>query len=312
MQTETTAPAVDTTATAQAGQVTTTPQTTTTPPASGQDGAAGTSQPAGTAAPADGQNADQGTQQGQQGQNDGTATSEAERDEAGRFKSKVQKRIDELTHARHAAEREAARWRSIAEGQKAAPAPQAHEFASDEDYEAAVRQHQIKEAAREVVSNQAKQAAEQYQQDAEGTIDATYDQRAQEAARRIPDFVDVVGKADIQITHDMLGALKQSAHGPDIVYELAKNPAEAARIAGLPAAQMYMALGAMEARAAATATAAPGATSAPAAPAARTTTAPPPATPASAGTSAPNTNPANMSMDEYKAWRKGQGSKYIS
>jgi hypothetical protein len=123
MQTETTAPAVDTTATAQAGQVTTTTQTTTTPPASGQDGAAGTSQPTGTAAPADGQNADQGTQQGQQqGPNDGTATSEAERDEAGRFKSKIQKRIDELTHARHAAEREAARWRSIAEGsQKAAP-----------------------------------------------------------------------------------------------------------------------------------------------------------------------------------------------
>jgi hypothetical protein len=124
--------------------------------------------------------------------------------------------------------------------------------------------------------------------------------------------VDVVGKADIQITHDMLGALKQSAHGPDIVYELAKNPAEAARIAGLPAAQMYMALGAMEARAAATATTAPAATSAPAAPAARITNAPPPATPAGAGASAPNTDPANMSMDEYKAWRKGQGSKYIS
>jgi hypothetical protein len=320
MQTETTAPAVDTTATAPAGQVTTTTQTTTTPPASGQDGAAGTSQPTGTAAPAAGQNADQGTQQGTQGQADGTTTTdstEAERDEAGRFKSKIQKRIDELTHARHAAEREAARWRSIAEGsQKATPAPQAHEFATDEEYEAALLDHRIDERARQQAAANAKHAAEQYQQDAEGTIDATYDQRAQEAARRIPDFVDVVGKADIQITHDMLGALKQSAHGPDIVYELAKNPAEAARIAGLPAAQMYMALGAMEARAAATATAAPAAGSAPAAaaaPAARTTNAPPPATPAGSGASAPpNTDPANMSMDEYKAWRKGQGSKYIS
>lgn len=321
MQTETTAPAVDTTATAPAGQATApTPQTTTTPPASGQEGAAaGQGQPAaGTAAPANGQNADQGTQQGQTGQEDGTAApNEQDRDEGGRFKSKIQKRIDELTHARHAAEREAARWRAIAEGtQKGNPAPQAHEFATDEDYEAALQQHRIDEAARKIAANQASQAAEQYQQDAAGAVDATYNERATEAARRIPDFVDVVGKADIQITHDMLAALKASAHGPDIVYALAKDPAEAKRIAGLPAAQMYMALGAMEARVAALTPAAPAAAaSAPAAaaaPAARTTSAPPPARPAGAASAPPNTDPANMSMDEYRAWRKAQGSKYIS
>jgi hypothetical protein len=99
------------------------------------------------------------------------------------------------------------------------------------------------------------------------------------------------------------------------VYALAKNPAEAQRIAGLPAAQMFMALGAMEARAAAAAPAAGATTSAPAAaaaPAARTTSAPPPARPAGAASAPPNTDPTNMSMDEYKAWRKGQGSKYIS
>jgi hypothetical protein len=316
MQTENTAPAVDTTATAPAAQAAPTQQTTTTPPASGQDGApAGQAQPAGTTeAPANGQNADQGTQQGQPGQADGTAPNEADRDESGRFKSKIQKRIDELTHARHAAEREAARWRSIAEGtQKGNPAPQAHEFATDDDYEAALQQHRIDEAARKVAANQASQAAEQYQQEAAGAVDATYNERAAEAARRIPDFVDVVGKADIQITHDMLAALKASAHGPDIVYALAKDPAEAKRIAGLPAAQMFMALGAMEAKAAAAAPA-PSAASAPAAaaPAARTTSAPPPARPAGAASAPPNTDPTNMSMDEYKAWRKGQGSKYIS
>jgi hypothetical protein len=317
MQTETTAPAVDTTATAPAAQAAPTQPTTTTPPASGQEGApAGQAQPTGTTeAPANGQNADQGTQQGQSGQADGTAPNEADRDESGRFKSKIQKRIDELTHARHAAEREAARWRSIAEGtQKGTPAPQAHEFATDDDYEAALQQHRIDEAARKVAANQASQAAEQYQQEAAGAVDATYNERATEAARRIPDFVDVVGKADIQITHDMLAALKASAHGPDIVYALAKDPAEAKRIAGLPAAQMFMALGAMEARAAAAAPAPSAGTSAPAAaaPAARTTSAPPPARPAGAASAPPNTDPANMSMDEYKAWRKAQGSRYIS
>lgn len=314
MQIDTNAPAATTTSAAPAGATDT--SQTTTPPASGQGETGQGQTDTGTSTtPAAGQTGEEGTQQGQQSQAEGNknpADPEADRDEAGRFKSKVQKRIDELTHARHAAEREAARWRAIAEGgQKAAPAPQAHEFATDEDYEAAVRQHQITEAARKVASDQAKQAAEQYQQDADGTIDATYDQRAQEAARRIPDFLEVVGKADIQITHDMLAALKGSAHGPDIVYALAKDPAEAARIAAMPTAQMYMALGALEATAATKATTAP-APAAAAAPAARTTNAPAPASiGAPAGAAPANTDPAKMSQAEYEAWRKASGAKYF-
>jgi hypothetical protein len=314
MQIDTNAPAATTT-TAPAGQPAQTTQTTTTttPPASGQDGAAGQGQQnPGTDSSAAGQNGEQGTQQGQNDGNQNPASTEADRDEAGRFKSKIQKRIDELTHARHSAEREAARWRAIAEGnQKATPAPQAHEFATDEEYQAALLDHRIDERARQQAAANAKQAAEQYQQDAEGTIDAAYNERAKEAAARIPDFVDVVGKADIQITHDMLAALKASAHGPELVYELAKNPAEAQRIASLPTPQMYMALGAMEASAAGKATTA-SAPAAAAAPAARTTNAPPPAaTESQAAAAPPSTDPSTMTQEQYEAWRRQQGSRYI-
>ena len=307
MQIDTNAPAVDTTTTAPAGQADAT--TTTTPPASGQDGQ-GTAQtdsgPPSTNA--DGQTDEQGTQQGQQQPADGT-TEPTDRDDQGRFKSKIQKRIDELTHARHAAEREAARWRAIAEGtQKGNPAPQPHEFATDEDYAAALDQHRIDEAARKVAANQASQAAEQYQQDAASAVDATYNERAQEAARRIPDFVQVVGGVDLSIPMPMLDALKASVHGPDIVYALAKDLGEAKRIAAMPPAQMFMALGAMEARIAATSPAA----SAPAAPAARTTNAPPPAATESTTASAPpSTDPNTMNQEQYEAWRKAQGSRYI-
>lgn len=310
MQIETNASAVDITASAQSGQAATDPQTTT-PPASAQGDVAQGQPNTAPDAPAAGKTDEQGKQQAPQGQADGEqAAPDADRDEAGRFKSKIQKRIDELTHARHAAEREAARWRTIAEGgQKPTPAPQAHEFATDEEYQAAALDHRIDERARQQNAASAKQAAEQYQQDAASAVDATYDQRAQEAARRIPDFLDVVGKADIQINHDMLGALKQSAHGPDIVYELAKNPAEAQRIAGLPAVQMFMALGAMEAAAAAKTTAAPAPA---AAPAARTTNAPPPAaTESQAAASPPSTDPSTMNQEQYEAWRRAQGSRYI-
>lgn len=309
MQTENNAPAATTT-TAPTGPADQSTQNTT-PPTSGQGDASQAKTETGTegtastgAASTEGKEGEQGTQQ------EKASTEEPPRDEQGRYKPKLQKRIDELTHARHAAEREAARWRAIAEGQKPGAAPQAHEFASDEAYEAALRRHEAKEAARETAADQAKHAADQYQQDADHAIDAAYNERVQETAARIPDFVDVVSKADIKISHDMLAALKSSSHGPDIVYELAKNPAEAQRIAGLPSAQMYMALGAMEATAAAKATAAPNAGAA-TAPAARTTSAPPPAATGGQGAAPPNTDPSKMPMDEYKAWRRAQGSSYI-
>ena len=248
---------------------------------------------------------DQGKQQEQDGKVEGME--QADRDEKGQFRSKIQKRFDELTHARHAAEREAARWRAIAEGRQAEAAPQAHEFATDADYETALRRHEAREAARDTAAEQAKMAAQHYEQDAAGATDALYNARVQDTVSRIPDFVEVVSKSDIQLTQDMMQALKSSAHGPDIVYQLAKNPIEAQRIASLPSAQMYMALGAMEAAASVNSKA-----PAPApAPAARTTGAPPPAKTTDLGAAPPNTDPSKMSYEEFKAWRRASGSKYV-
>lgn len=314
MQINNEASATTTTTTAPAGTDGAT-QTTTTPPASGEAGQGqgqtdtGTSTASTTStAPADGQD-EQGKQQGKADD----ANGETPRDEQGRFKSpKLQKRIDELTHARHAAEREAAHWRAIAEGRKTDPAPQAHEYASDEAYEAAKRQHEVRQAAREELAETAKATADRFQQDAAHAIDATYNERATAAAARIPDFVDVVSKADIQITHDMLAAIKESEHGPDITYQLAKNPEQAARLAQMPTAQMYRELGRMEAAIEATGVTATPAPAAAPAPAARTTNAPAPAsTGAPAGAAPANTDPAKMSQAEYEAWRKANGAKYF-
>lgn len=306
MQTETTAPAVDTTAAAQAGQATTTQQTTTSPQASGTDGGAtGQGQAnTGTEAPANGNGTEQGTQQDQTG----NASTEQDRDEKGQFKSKIQKRIDELTHAKHSAEREAARWRAIAEGHQTSAAPQAHQFATDAEYEVALRRYDAQEAARQAVADQARAAADQYSQDAEGALNATYEERAREATARIPDFVDVVSKADIPITPEMQNALKQSPFGPDIVYQLAKDPEQAAYLASLPPAQMYMAIGQMQGQFASKGAPAQAAVSAPAA---RTTNAPPPAATGTQGAAPPNTDPSTMSMAEFKAWSRANGSKYV-
>jgi hypothetical protein len=312
MQINNEASATTTTTTAPAGTDGTI-QATTTTPASGEAGQGQGQTETGTTNTTSSTTAEGQDEQGKQQGNADDANGETPRDDQGRFKSpKLQKRIDELTHARHSAEREAAHWRAIAEGRKTDPAPQAHEYASDEAYEAAVRQHEVRQAARQEVAETANATADRFQQDAARAIDATYNERVTAAVARIPDFIDVVGKVDIQITHDMLAAIKESEHGPDITYQLAQNPEQAARMVQMSTAQMYRELGRMEA-----AIEAKGGTAAPApaaahAPAARTTNAPAPAsTGAPAGAAPANTDPAKMPQAEYEAWRKANGAKYF-
>jgi hypothetical protein len=227
---------------------------------------------------------------------------------AGSASPKFQKRIDELTHARHAAERESARLREIvARYEKPEPAPNYNDYATTEEYESAVRRHDAKEGARAVAAETARHAAGQHQQEAARAVAETYNQRVEAAMARFPDFKEVVGGAQIQISNEMVQALQESEYGPDLAYQLAKNPAEAQRLAAMGTRQLDRELGRMEAAIAAKTPA-----SAPAAPAARTTKAPAPATTGAAASSSPaNTDPAKMTMAEYEVWRAANGSKYV-
>lgn len=289
MQTENTAPIDQTTAPVAADPA----LQTQTPPANGEPDAA-QGQPDDKAAPAEGQD-ENGTQQDDADQ---------PRDEHGRYKPKVQKRIDELTHARRAAERERDYWRTQAEARNTPTAPEAHEFATDEAYDAAMRRHEAKLAAREEIADTAKATAERYERDAQNAVAESYNERVQEAAVRIPDFADVVGKADIQISESLRMALLDSERGPDIVYRLAKDPAEALRLSQMDERQMYRELGRMEAG---MVTATPPARAA--APVARTTSAPAPVKPGNLGASPPNTDPSTMTQVEFEAWARANGSK---
>lgn len=242
-------------------------------------------------------------------QQEATEAEQAERDEQGRFsKSKVQKRIDELTHARHTAEREVVRLRAIVERQQQpATAPNINDFATDQEYDAAMLRHNVKEAAREIAADNARDAVDQHQQEAARAVAETYNQRVEAAITRFPDFKEVVGGAKIQISNAMVEALQESEYGPDLAYQLAKNPEEAQRLATMGTRQLDRELGRMEAAIAAKTPA-----TAPAAPAARTTKAPAPASTGAAASSSPaNTDPSKMSMPEFEKWMSANGSKYV-
>jgi hypothetical protein len=288
MQTETTA--VDTTTTAAPADA-----TTTTEPAA----------PA-SAAPADGVT-DEGTSTttAPAGEEDGTQQ-DADRKDNGQFKSGAQKRIDALVFQRHQAEREAAYWKQQAQATQQAPAaaPKVADFDSYDEYEHAMQQYRIDDGVNRGLAKTAEQHAERFSQQAQSATAETYNQRAKEAVARIPDFVEVVSKSDVPMSPALQEALMDSERGPELVYHLAKNPAEAERLNNMSVRQMDREIGRLESTFGTKPAAPPP-------PAARTTSAPAPIKPGNPASAPANTDPNRMNQGEFEAWAKANGSKYI-
>lgn len=238
-----------------------------------------------------------------EGDNDGTQQ-EQQRDEGGKFaKSGVQKRIDDLTFRRNQAEREAAHWKAVAQSRAPAAAPRPGDFDSDAEYDAAVSEHRIDSGVTRGMAKMAEAQAEKFSREASEVAGEAYNQRVQDTITRIPDFVDVVSKADVQISSELLEALRDSEKGPDLVYHLAKNPAEAERLNGMSVRQMDREIGRLELTIGAKAPAP--------APAARTTNAPAPAKTGTAAAAPASTDPAKMDQAQFEAYLRANGSKYV-
>lgn len=227
------------------------------------------------------------------------------RDDKGQFKSGAQKRIDALVFQRHQAEREAAYWKQQAQATTApAAAPKITDFASYDEYEHAMQQHRIDDGVSRGLSKTAEQHAERFTKQAQTAAAETYNQRATETAARIPDFVEVVSKSNVPMSPALHEALMDSDRGPELVYHLAKNPAEAERLNSMSVRQMDREIGRLE-------TTLGTKPAAPPPPAARTTGAPPPIKPGTPASAPANTDPNKMDQAAFEAWAKANGSRYI-
>jgi hypothetical protein len=146
-----------------------------------------------------------------------------------------------------------------------------------------------------VQQEQLKQAQQQVEQ--------AYSDRIAKTAEKYDDFDEIARNPDVKVSGVMAEAIVYSDNGPEMQYYLGKNPAEAERIMKLPPTIQLMELGKIEAKLAGTP--APAAPTPP-----KISTAPPPITPLKTGDSAPASKaPEDMSMDEYKAFRKAQGAQ---
>lgn len=211
-------------------------------------------------------------------------------------REKAQRELRESEAKREEAER---RVQSIREASKNLPTPKQDDFATYEDFQAALSAHHAVKMldSREAQKLEAEARAQfeltktlrqrQAQEDAE-----SWQSQVAEAAKRYTDF-DKVALRDAYVTEDMAKFISRSDVGADIAYHLGKNRELGVRISQMSPMEMAMTFGRLEAT-----------VSAPQAP--KSSNAPPPINPVR-GKGTATKDPGDMSASEYRAWVEGGG-----
>ena len=230
---------------------------------------------------------------------------EAER-EVVRKKKSASERIQEITWARHEAERRAAEaerqlaeFRAAKQPEPAAPAgkPALDQFQDYDSYVEAVAEWRAGEAVRAALSanEQKTQAAAQAAQNKQRTESWV---KAQTAVRQaLPDYDEVVGLSDVVVAPHVTDTILESDRGPEVAYYLAQHPDKAESINAMSPIAAARAIGRIEAIL-------PGLPVA----AAKISKAPAPIKPVSASSSAPIGISDDMSTEAYRAARAKQGA----
>jgi len=246
---------------------------------------------------------------------DETEESEESRDaEKPKKKGGFQKRIDKLTKSKTAAEQERDYWRELAlknSGQKPADSdrpvidakseapkdakPDPEKFNSQADYLEALADWKYEQRTKAVEMAKKVEAAKiQHEKTVRG-----FQERVKEFKKTATDLPEVLEAVDhIPLSPALQNIFIESERGHELMYDLAKDPAEYERIAKLPPEQAGMEMGKRASRLASK--------SSDAEPETKTTKAPPPIKPVTRANAVSTKDPGEMSYQDYKAWHKKQ------
>jgi hypothetical protein len=202
-------------------------------------------------------------------------------------KNFTQQELDEIVQRRLAKERRKA--------QKPAPAPAAapnlkiEDFESPEAYATALAEHMV---------------AQRSVQQQEAELTGAYQDREEAVRDKYDDFEQVAYNPRLPITETMALTIRASEIGPEVLYQLGKDPKEAERISKLPPFLQAKEIGKMEAKL----SAAPPPTK-------RTTSAPAPIVPVTGRASAPvvdTTDPRSIQMMTTSEWINAERQRTIA
>lgn len=233
------------------------------------------------------------------------AVTDADESQDPKRKPGAEARISELTRLRREAERERDYWHSQAtrptparpdaEPEEPKQPPKLSDFDYDEGkYAAALAAHVKTETAREVREALRKEQAEQ----TERTRTETFSKREQDFAKKHEDYDELTRDPSLPITKVMADLVKEAENGPDVLYYLATNREEAARIAQMDERSAARAIGRIESKLEVKAPPAP--------PPKPVSKAPPPPPQIEAVEPSVNKDPSEMTDAEFAKWRRRQ------
>jgi len=174
--------------------------------------------------------------------------------------------------------------------------PQVQDYPDYDAYVEAVAGWQ----AEHKLAQRERMAAEQRQREAEQTQARSWNARILAAQTKYDDWDEVLQGADVPVTAAVRDALLDSEHGADVLYYLASHTEEARQLGQLSPAGVARAVGRIEAKLEAARTAAPAPEPPPT---------PPPVRPVGTSRSGQQKAPADMTPQEYRAWREKGGGR---
>ena len=230
-----------------------------------------------------------------------------DKDEHKKPKRGFKKRIDKLNAKLSAAEAQAEHWRQQAlRGQKPEEKPleatpvatAAKGEPNPDDYETSTefyRAHARWAAQEEIKAVKESERQEKLRTEADSKKTA-FHSKVQEFQKAHDDFEDVIADVDdIQMSPAISQAILEADNGPELMYELAKNKEEYARMCALSPFDAIRALGRFEARLTKPSEEKQIQKQ-------KTTKAPPPARPISASSANGKKSPEDMTQAEYERW----------
>lgn len=212
----------------------------------------------------------------------------------------VAKRLKELVDARNDARAERDYWRSLAiqpkqpepppvQPQAPQGKPTADQFESYDAYLEALTDWKVGDMVR------AREAEAQRQREAQEaqTLTQQFDSRAMAFAAEVEDYQQVALDPTLPVSDAMAQVIRSSEKGPQILYHLGQNRAEAMRLYQMQPLQAALEIGRLEARLAVPQPR-------------RSSTAPPPVNPVVGGVGTPTLDPMKLSAEEWARRRNEQ------
>jgi hypothetical protein len=169
------------------------------------------------------------------------------------------KRIDKLTRRLSEREKEIEYWKGKAEGRNPSEAqakpvreeskgdskPRADDFDSHEEYVEALADWKVNQRLQEMEQNQKKSSAQTEYRRRVDTLQA----KVKEFSEKHSDFAELVDEVgDIPMSPAVQELILDSENGPELMYELAKDPEEYQRICSLAPLAAARAMGKFESR----------------------------------------------------------------